>query len=227
MPPPTKTKSSRDWRVAIAEADVDERALRSACRRRVFARGEVVFHEGDPAGSIHLLEAGHVAVRLTTPLGDVAIVDVLHPGDTFGEQALIHGSGERSATVVAISAIETMSIDAATFARLFGEASLHRFLIELLGRRLNATNRQLVEARYVGADQRVARCLGRLTDQFADGSDGAIPLTQADIASMTGVTRSTANRMLRTLERNGVIEISRSRIRVLDRPALDRRSGVA
>lgn len=187
----------------------------------------MVFHEGDPAGSIHLLESGHVAVKLTTPLGDVAIVDVLHPGDTFGEQALIHGSGDRSATVVAISAAETMSIDASTFTRLFGEPSLQRFLIELLGRRLGATNHQLLEARYVGAEQRVARCLGRLADQFADQGDGAIPLTQADIASMTGVTRSTANRMLRTLERSGVIGIARARIVVIDRPALDRRSGVA
>jgi len=227
VPRPLTTTSSRDWRLACAEAGVGERALRSACRRRSFARGEVVFHEGDPAGSVHLLETGHVAVKLTTPLGDVAIVDVLHAGDTFGEQALIHGSGNRSATVVAISAIETMSIDASTFTRLFGEASLHRFLIELLGRRLGATNHQLLEARYVRAEPRVARCLARLADQFTAERDSAIPLTQADIASMTGVTRSTANRMLRTLERNGVIEIARSRIRVLDRPALDRRTGVA
>jgi len=223
---PLVTTSSRDWRLAAADAGVAERELRAACRRRNFARGEVVFHEGDPSGAVHLLEVGHVAVKLTTPLGEVAIVDVLQPGDTFGEQALLNPAGERSATVVAIGVVETMSIDAATFTTLFGDEVLHRFLLELLGRRLGATNRQLLEARYVAAEQRLARCLGRLADQFADTADGSIPLTQADIASMTGVTRSTANRLLRILERNGTIDIARARIRVDDRSALDRRSGV-
>ena len=80
-----------DWRMLCAPVGLDERALRAACRRRRFARGETVFHEGDPAGAFHLLEIGHVAIRLTTPLGDVAIIDVLEPGDTFGEQALVEG----------------------------------------------------------------------------------------------------------------------------------------
>ena len=224
---PLSNTSNRDWRVACGEAGVDERELRAACRRRGFTRREVVFHEGDPSGAVHLLETGHVAVKLTTPLGDVAIVDVLQPGDTFGEQALVDSSGERTASVVALGAVETMSIDAATFTRLFGADSLQRFLIELLGRRLGATNRQLLEARYVAAEQRMARCLGRLADQFAHTADGSIPLTQADIASMTGVTRSTANRLLRMLERDGALEIARARIRVIDRTVLGRRAGLA
>ena len=73
----------------------------------------------------------------------------------------------------------------------------------------------------------MARCLGRLADQFAHTADGSIPLTQADIASMTGVTRSTANRLLRMLERDGALEIARARIRVIDRTVLERRTGVA
>ncbi|MFV0308828.1 MAG: cyclic nucleotide-binding domain-containing protein [Desertimonas sp.] len=51
----------------------------TAARRR-FRRGEVVFHEGDPGDTVHLVDKGHVAVRVTTPVGDVATVRVVGPG---------------------------------------------------------------------------------------------------------------------------------------------------
>ena len=78
----------------------------------------MIFHEGDPAGALHLIDAGHVAIRLTTVLGDVAIVDVLQNGESFGERVLVHGDGERSATAVAMSAVETLTLDPASFERL-------------------------------------------------------------------------------------------------------------
>ena len=55
------------------------------------------------------------------------------------------------------------------------------------------------------ADQRLWRCLRRLAEQFGVTGDGFIPLTQSDVASMTGVTRATANRLLRQAECDGVI----------------------
>ncbi|MBA2575183.1 MAG: hypothetical protein H0V05_00815 [Euzebyaceae bacterium] len=50
--------------------------------RRRFAHNEFVSHHGDPGDTLHLLATGRVAVRVTTPLGDVAALGA-------GEQALI------------------------------------------------------------------------------------------------------------------------------------------
>lgn len=55
-----------DWRALIAGAGLDEREFRAACRRRRYARGETIVHEGDPASALHLLDVGHVEIRLTT-----------------------------------------------------------------------------------------------------------------------------------------------------------------
>ena len=54
-------------------ADVPEEQLRlllSIARRRRFSRGEVVFHRDDPGDSLHLIAAGHFAVKVTTPIGN-------------------------------------------------------------------------------------------------------------------------------------------------------------
>jgi CRP-like cAMP-binding protein len=87
--------------------------------------------------------------------------------------------------------------------------------------RLRATSQQLLEALYLPADVRVMRCICRLATVF--GSD-SIPLTQTDVASMTGVTRSTANRLLRQAQADGVVAIGRVHLEVLDAPALRKRA---
>jgi len=82
----------------------DVQRLLSIARRRKFERGEVVFHEQDPADTLHLIEKGRFAVRVSTPLGDRAILAVLGAGEMFGELALLgdEEDARRSATVVAL-----------------------------------------------------------------------------------------------------------------------------
>ena len=52
------------------------RRVVAIARRRRFTRGEVVFHDGDPADSLHLVIRGYFAARLETPRGDVAMVSI-------------------------------------------------------------------------------------------------------------------------------------------------------
>jgi CRP/FNR family cyclic AMP-dependent transcriptional regulator len=222
------TSSPLDWRELSTTAGLDERELRAACRRRRYARNEVIFHAGDPAGALHLIDSGHVAIRLTTVLGETAIIDVLRTGDCFGERVLVAGSGPRSATAVAMTAVETLTLDPVSFERLSaGRPETSRFLMLLLSERLNATSQQLLEARYVPAEQRLHRCLHRLAVRFDALGGEPIPLTQSDVASIAGITRSTANRLLRQAERDGVVAIGRGRVSVLDVPALQRRMGLS
>lgn len=211
------------WTALTALAELDDVMLRASCRRQHYARGEVIFHEGDAAGEFHLVDKGMVTVQLTTPLGDTVIVDVLQVGDTFGEQALVDDVGERTATVTALDKTETLRLDLTTFRELrTTHPGFDRFLLMVVSRRLHATSQQLLEALYLPAEARLLRCLCRLSLMFA----GSIPLTQADLASMSGITRSTANRLLRHIERTGVIEIERARIRVIDDTGLRRSAGL-
>lgn len=213
------------WTELSVLAGLDESVLRSTCRRRHFARGEVVFHEGDPAGAVHLVDRGRAAISLTAPTGDVVTVDVLQRGDTFGEQALVDRAAVRSATVTALEKLETLAMDVATAERLRLEhPGIDRFLLTILSARLRATNQQLLEALYLPAEVRVFRCLCRLAAVFESDSRACIPLTQNDIGSMTGISRSTVSRLLRQAQVDGIIVVTRSRLEVRDVATLRRRA---
>ena len=78
-----------DWPLLAPLPPEARSALLSAARRRTFRKGEVVFHEGDPADALHLVTSGHLAVQVATPDGERATLNVLGPGAHVGELALL------------------------------------------------------------------------------------------------------------------------------------------
>lgn len=204
----------------------DVRALLTAARRRTFAKGEVVFHRDDPADSLHLIARGHFAARVTTPLGDSILFDVLGPGQSFGELALLLAEARRSATVEALEEGETRSIFRDDFRALQREhPGVKDVLLRLLAEQLRRATDRLVEAHYVDAETRVRRRLVDLCDVYGAAESGVVvPLTQEDLAAMAGTARATVNRVLREEERRGTVALARGRVTVLSRAALSGRS---
>src|SRR6266542_2126563 len=82
-------------------------ALESTVRRRVFKRGEVIVHKGDPGGSLFIITEGQVKIVLPSDSGEEALLTVLNEGDFFGELSLIDGQ-PRSATIVTTAPTETV-----------------------------------------------------------------------------------------------------------------------
>jgi CRP/FNR family transcriptional regulator, cyclic AMP receptor protein len=206
--------------------DEDRRKVLSSTRRRKYPRGEIVFHEGDLGDALHLIAKGHVAVRATTPLGDVSTFTVLGPGEVFGEGALLASDSRRTGTVVALEPVETQTLSGDQFGTLRREhPEIDRFLIEVLSAQVRRLSMRLQEALFISAETRVLRRLVELEASYR-GGDGSvvIPLTQDDIASLAGTSRPTANRVLKAAEDDGVLSVRRSRIEVLDPEALERRA---
>ena len=204
-------------------------AVLSAARRRSFAKGEVVFHEGDPGDALHLVTRGHLVVQVTTADGSRATLNVLGPGSHLGELALVHGSEPepRSATVLALANAETLSLRAAAFHELCERyPAVNHILVDLLAHRVRELGDRLVESTSVGLDRRVHRCLLRLADLFADGPGPVVvPMTQDQLADLVGGTRPSVNQVLQRLQTQGVIRLGRGRVELLDRPALERKAG--
>ncbi len=203
-----------EWSLLSSMTDEDRRSLLVACRRRRFARGEAVFREGDPAENVHLLAEGTVAVRVATPLGDVATLAVLAAGDVFGAPALIAEPSVRSATVVTLEPVQTLALAREAFERLLADhPSVLRLLVGALDARLRTTSRNLVDALYMPVEVRVFRHLARLDGIYNRGS---IPLTQDDLASMAGTTRQSLNKVLRRAQEDGLVTLSRGHMAVID-----------
>jgi CRP-like cAMP-binding protein len=205
--------------------DADDRQdLLTLARRRRFAKGEVLFHEGDPGDSLHILVRGHVAACITTPLGDTAMVRLLRPGEFFGELATI-AEAPRVATIVALDPVETLTVARARLDELRARRpAVDNVIMHALAAEVRRLAAALTEALYVPADKRVVRRVVDAATVFGAPGEpaGLVPLTQEEIAQLAGVTRSTANRVLRRAEGRGLVKIGRGRVEILDHAGLER-----
>ena len=216
-----------DWPVLASLPLQERRGLVAGLRRRSYHRDEVIFHQGDPADTLHLIAAGHVSVRVTLRSGEFVVLAILGPGEAFGEIALVGSPHARGATIIALEQCETLSLGRDEFHRLrTSYPGVDRFLVELLSARVERLNNYLLEALYVPAERRVLRRLLELCELYTgDDQRIVIPVTQEMLASLAGTTRPTANQVLQRLVASNVVAISRSQIVVLDRQSLDQRAG--
>jgi len=211
-----------EWPLLADLPPEDVRELLSIARRRTFEKGEVVFHRDDPAESLHLIVRGRFAARVASQVGDSVLLDVLGPGQAFGELALLLPGERRSATVSALEDGETRSVFRDDFARLQrSHPGVKDVLLRLLAEQVRRTSDRIVEAHHVDADTRVRRRLCELAAIYADGErEAVVPLTQDDLASMAGTSRATVNRVLREEQKSGAVMLERGRVTLLDVEAI-------
>ena len=215
-----------EWRLLEGVPAEDVRQLLSLARRRGFHKGEVVFHRGDPADSLHLIAKGRFKVQVMTPLGEPATIAIRGPGDSFGEMAIVGDGSKRSATIEALEEAETFSVLDSEFRRLRREhPSVEGLVLDFLASEVRMLNERLLEALYVSVEKRVLRRLVELAELYRSG-DGevVIPLTQEELAGLTGTTRATVNQVLRAEQERGTLVLGRGRTVVPDRAALAARA---
>lgn len=201
------------------EEPVRREVLAVAAWRR-FDRGVVLFHEGEAGGSLHVLMRGRVAVRVMTPDGDTATLNVIGPGAAFGELSLLDPAAQRTATVQAIEPAQTLVLQRADFERLRRNyPSVDRLLAEYLAAQVRRLSERLTEALCFEARIRVLRRLLELDGVF---DSGPVAVTQEEIATMAGTTRPTVNRVMQDLAEAGIVELGRGRFTVADSAALAR-----
>ncbi len=205
--------------------DPDAKVLLRAGKVNHYERREVLVHEGDVADSFHIVLDGRAAVRVTTPSGENAIVNILGPDEHFGEVSLLgRGEPRRTASIVALEQVRTLSIPATVFHDLRERnPRLEKLVSAILARRVDELSAQVVEAMYDSLDRRVVRRLCGLATVYGSG-DGevTIPLTQDELSQLVGGARPSVNQMLRRLVDEGHLEVRRGRIIVLDVEALRR-----
>jgi CRP-like cAMP-binding protein len=201
------------------EEPVRREVLAVAISRR-FARGMVLFHEGDAGGSLHVLMTGRASVWVTTPSGDTVTLNVIGPGTAFGELSLLLPATERTATVQAIEPVETLVLQRAEFQRLRRSyPSVDRLLVDYLAAQVRRLSERLTEALCIEARTRVLR---RLVDLDAVFDNGPVSVTQEEISTMAGTTRPTVNRVMQDLAEAGIVELGRGRFTVVNPTALAR-----
>jgi CRP/FNR family transcriptional regulator, cyclic AMP receptor protein len=147
--------------------------------------------------------------------------NLLHPGEIFGEIALLDGQ-PRTADAVALSACELMVIERRDFlAFMRGEPKVAMKLIELLCARLRFASARLEEVVFLSLPARLARMLIRLLeDADASAGQGKLKITQREISQMLGTTRETVNKQLSIWAKDKLVALKRGGVVVLAPEAL-------
>jgi CRP/FNR family transcriptional regulator, cyclic AMP receptor protein len=198
---------------------------RVVANQRTFDKGDIVFHEGDPGDSLHLVRQGIFAIRSSTPSGAILIVDILAPGDVFGEFAVFSNQRRRTTEVTALSPGATLTVEREQLRAAIGfRPELAEELIATIIGKAESTTQRLIEMLYVPAELRVLRAL--LSMATLEDAPSPVRLTQDELASFAATTRPTANHVLRREEERGTVALSRGQVMVLDRRRLAERAGV-
>ena len=124
-------------RVALLDlmpADV-RRLVEASFTRVKFDFGKVIVGEGDDANALFVLESGTARVIKVGDHGEEVPLNVLHPGDVFGERALLEAGRRRTATVRASSPVEASRLDSAVFEALVRSEPQVAHYLELYIRR--------------------------------------------------------------------------------------------
>lgn len=221
MTGPAPSRLDRDaLRACRLFADMDAASLdlcAAALRPRRFRRGETIFHSGDPGDALFIVVDG--AVKITIPPDDgsePAILTTIGPGGFFGELSLLDGAA-RSATAVALDAVETHVLRRDAFSRLVdAEPALRRALLLALASEIRRLTAQVEDLHFLDLPGRLARHLLRSATVAAGQDPGQAdmligehrlpwPYTQAELAGMIGGSRQSVNRLLADLVAEGTL----------------------
>lgn len=155
-------------------------ALAREARPRQYRAGATIFYRDDPGSTLHVIHRGRVKLVLASPEGREVTVGVLGPGAFFGEMALIDG-GRRSASAVALEAVETVTLDRAVFlATLERRPAAALALLTILGERLRRTDEMLQDVLFLDLPARLAKHLLALAGEHGVAAQGGAPRPAAE-----------------------------------------------
>ncbi len=192
-------------------------------REKSYPRGSVILFEDDPGDSLFVVRDGRVKVVLVAEDGREVILGILGVGEHFGELSLIDDQ-PRSAHVVAMEDSTLLVLRREDFRRRVEQspAIAWALLIEL-SRRLRRADDKIGSLVLLDVPGRIARVI--LDTATAGGAELIEkPLTHQTIAHVIGASRETVSRAMRDFVEAGWISTEHRRIRVTDRPALEKRS---
>jgi CRP-like cAMP-binding protein len=198
--------------------------LASYLTRKTVKRGTQIFAKGDPGNGLMAVLAGNVKISVLSPDGREVVLNIIHPGEIFGEIALLDGR-PRTADATAMSDCELAQIDRRDFVPfLRSQPDVVMKFIDILCLRLRHTSEHVEELMFLELPARLAKTLIRLTGEAAEAggtrADRRIEITQREIGQMIGMSRESTNRQLRAWAKRKWIRIERGGITVLDQRAL-------
>lgn len=184
-----------------------------------FAKGEIIYHQGDIADSFYYIKKGKATVFMISPDGMEKTLNTAAKGELIGEGAFFDHK-PRVSSAKAVTASELTIIDRKILLDLIQKNPPIAFeLLEILATRIRLLTTQLDSMTFMQADARIAKLL------LDDMVDGKVSLTHEEIALTVGVSRITVTKTLSRLSSQGILVTHYRGIKILDKSALEKICG--
>jgi CRP-like cAMP-binding protein len=181
-------------------------------------RGTMLFQRGDPCHGFHVVIYGQVKLALQTPQGDEKVIEVMGPGQSFGEAVMFL---DKPYMVCAQTLGDSKLLHVSkhiVFSELEHEPRFARRMLAGLSLRPHHLISDLEAMSLRSGVQRVIACLLRDLPQDSDGKAEKItlPAPKGVLASQLGLTQEHFSRLLRQLSEAGLIEVHNREISIPD-----------
>jgi CRP/FNR family cyclic AMP-dependent transcriptional regulator len=183
-----------------------------------YGKGQIVFAQGDAAGTVFYIQKGRVKVVVISEQGKEAVVGILEPGQFFGEGCM-NGHSVRIATTTAMEeCLLTVITKTGMLAALHSEPKFSEMFMAYLLTRNSRIEEDLIDQLFNSSEKRLARLLLLLANFGKEGAPQPITpnISQETLAEMIGTTRSRVSffmnkfRKLGFISYNGKIEVNSS-----------------
>jgi CRP-like cAMP-binding protein len=186
-------------------------AVAVLCVSRRLDPGETLFLKGDPGDALYAVRRGQIRIATSSASGRRLTLNLLGPGDVFGEVALLDGR-PRTADAVAAEPTELYTVHRRDFCDLLERRPMVATrIIELLCERIRWMSAQMEERALLPLEARLAHRLVALSEDYGR----ELHVSQEELAIFVGASRESVNRQLQNWRRQGLVELSRNCIRVL------------
>ena len=200
------------------------RRLEANSRARSFPRRSVIYFPDEPGESVLLLTRGRVKIKALTPDGREMIFAFIEPGELFGELAVLDPA-PRSEHAEAVEDSYLLAIPREELLGLMGRRSdIALSVTKMIGLRLRRIETRLKNVLFRTIRERTVATLMELLGSHGrvagDRWEIGLRLSHEEFANLIGATRETITLTLGQLQKEGLIEVNRRRITVLDRTRL-------
>lgn len=188
------------------------RAILGASAVMRFGRGQLLYSPGDPCTMIGFFLSGEARVFRTGDSGREITLYEIYPGETcMLNAACIFSRTSYPAEAITLSEGKLLALPEDAFRRLISEYDdMRNFIFSLFSRRLAAIMELVQEVAFGKMDRRLEDYLA------AKAEEGELRATHQSIADDLGTSREVVSRLLKDMERRGLIALSRNNIKLLN-----------
>ena len=190
-----------------------------------FQRGQAICAPGEKADRIYLVNHGEIKVSRGTNDGKEIILDLLGPGDIFGEAEAITGTEWKNSILAKKDCILHYVPKEVLALKMAKDARIAMWLMQRVGNKQLETENLLENLLFKSANSKVAQVLLELARHYGkDGIEGTLIdylITHQEIGNTIATTRETVSYAFMEFRQMGLIDTVKRRTVIKDVEGLE------